>query len=102
MGQTGPASPGTAAAQSHAVAHQAESGIARALAEASAKGNTSRESDAARIYKGTGVLINGQQPGQGVAAPLARASGGPVGLNFEGADVREVVRNILGDLLNQA
>ncbi len=100
--QTEPASPGTAAAQSHAVAHQTESGIARALAEASAKGNTSRESDPARIYKGTGVLINGQQPGQGVSAPSARASGGPVVLNFEGADLREVVRNILGDILNQA
>jgi general secretion pathway protein D len=29
------------------------------------------------------------------------AGGGPIVLNFEGADLREVVRNVLGDILNQ-
>ncbi len=57
----------------------------------------------ARIYKGTGIVVRGQGVGgqlpPGAAAPQ---KGGPVVLNFEGADLREVVRNILGDILNEA
>ena len=33
--------------------------------------------------------------------PPVQAAGGGVVLNFEGADLREVVRNILGDILNE-
>jgi general secretion pathway protein D len=62
------------------------------------------EAERAQIYKGTGVVLAGQEPGaKAAAAPAAKApKGGPVVLNFEGADLREVVRNILGDILNQA
>ena len=45
-----------------------------------------------------GQLLGGEVP------PLARppaAPGPAVTLNFEGADLREVVRNILGDILNE-
>ena len=61
------------------------------------------ETDGARVYKGTGVVIGGQQPGGllPAAPPTLPRPGGPVVLNFEGADLREVVRNILGDILNQ-
>ena len=57
----------------------------------------------AKIYKGTGIVIRGQGVG-GQLPPGATApqKGGPVVLNFEGADLREVVRNILGDILNEA
>ena len=59
--------------------------------------------DKARIFKGTGVLVKGQQPGGGLPpAPPVQATGGGVVLNFEGADLREVVRNILGDILNES
>jgi general secretion pathway protein D len=60
--------------------------------------------DAARLYKGTGQLVRGQLPGGGLpAAPPAAASSGPsVTLNFEGADLRDVVRNILTDILNES
>ena len=45
----------------------------------------------------------GQQPGGGVPpSPAAPPSGGGVVLNFEGADLREVVRNILGDILGES
>jgi hypothetical protein len=61
------------------------------------------EADRARIYKGTGVLIRGQEPGGKLpSGPPAHPPTGPVVLNFEAADLREVVRNILGDILNQA
>src|SRR5664279_2431635 len=58
--------------------------------------------DSARIFKGTGVVVKGQQPGGGLPpGPPAQPTGGGVVLNFEGADLREVVRNILGDILNE-
>ena len=48
------------------------------------------------------MLVKGQQPGGGLPpGPGARATGGGVVLNFEGADLREVIRNILGDILNE-
>src|SRR5207248_3857196 len=34
--------------------------------------------------------------------PPAQATGAGIVLNFEGADLREVVRNILGDILNES
>jgi len=59
--------------------------------------------DKARIFKGTGVVVKGQQPGGGMPpGPAVQPAGGGVVLNFEGADLREVVRNILGDILNES
>jgi len=57
----------------------------------------------ARIFKGTGVTVKGQLPGGGLppAAPV-QATGNSIVLNFEGADLREVVRSILGDTLGEA
>ncbi len=55
------------------------------------------------MYKGTGVVVKGQQPGGGVPpSPAVQQAGGGVVLNFEGADLREVVKNILGDILNES
>ncbi len=57
----------------------------------------------ARIFKGTGVLVKGQQAGGTLPpGPPVQPAGGGVVLNFEGADLREVVRNILGDILNES
>ncbi|HEV8502743.1 MAG TPA: type II secretion system secretin GspD [Casimicrobiaceae bacterium] len=55
-----------------------------------------------RTYKGTGVLLRGQLPG-GALPPssITTVTGGNVVLNFEGADVRDVVRNVMGEILNQ-
>jgi general secretion pathway protein D len=59
--------------------------------------------DKARIFKGTGVLVKGQQPGGGLPpGQPVQPSGNNVVLNFEGADLREVVRSILGDTLGEA
>ncbi len=57
-----------------------------------------------RIFKGTGQLLKGQLPGGALppAAPGAVATGPSVALNFEGADLRDVVRNILTDILNES
>jgi general secretion pathway protein D len=62
------------------------------------------DAERTRIFKGSGVLVKGQQPGGVVppGAPPAQPGGGGVVLNFEGADLREVVRNILGDILNES
>ena len=56
----------------------------------------------AKLFKGTGVLVKGQLPGGGLPPGAgARPAGAGVVLNFEGADLREVIRNILGDILNE-
>jgi general secretion pathway protein D len=60
------------------------------------------DSDRSKVYKGSGVLVKGQEKSGGPSAPPAHPPTGPVVLNFEGADLREVVRNILGDILGQA
>ena len=59
--------------------------------------------DSARIFKGTGVVVKGRHPWRRAPgrARVQPAAGGGVVLNFEGADLREVVRNILGDILNE-
>ncbi len=59
------------------------------------------EADVSRLYYGTGVTAKPSP----APAPAARAQAGAQGgvlLNFEGADLREVVRNILGDILNES
>lgn len=58
----------------------------------------------AKLYKGTGQLVKGQLPGGGLPAPAqgAVATGPSVALNFEGADLRDVIRNILTDILNES
>jgi general secretion pathway protein D len=60
--------------------------------------------EVSKIYKGTGMLVEGQQPGGDVPGrpPLPVPPGSAVTLNFEAADIREVVRNILGDILNES
>ena len=69
-----------------------------AAARAQAEGGK----DYGRIYRGTGVLVKGQTLGGGLPpGPAVQPAGGGVILNFEAADLREVVRNILGDILNE-
>ena len=59
--------------------------------------------DAYRVFQGSGVLVKGQVPGGLLpASPPVRETGGGVVLNFEGADLREVIRNVLGDILNES
>ncbi|MEP7183630.1 MAG: type II secretion system secretin GspD [Betaproteobacteria bacterium] len=59
--------------------------------------------DRAKIFKGTGIVVKGQTPGGGLPpGPAVTQAGGGVVLNFEGAELREVVRNILGDILNES
>src|SRR5205085_12332620 len=57
-----------------------------------------------KLFKGTGVLVEGQEEGGEVPGlPRPPVPPGPaVTLNFESADIREVVRNILGDILNES
>jgi general secretion pathway protein D len=78
------------------------SGLSPALADAAGRAQNPAPTDTSRIFKGSGVMVKGMQPGGGLppGPPIQPTSGGVV-LNFEGADLREVVRNILGDILNE-
>jgi general secretion pathway protein D len=79
-------------------------GVPEPLADVAARAaDPEAKGDPYRIFKGTGVVVRGQQPGGGVPpSPAAPPGGGGVVLNFEGADLREVVRNILGDILGES
>ena len=66
--------------------------------------SSDKPADSGKLYKGTGILVAGQAEGGEVPA-IRRPSTPPgpmVTLNFEGADIRDVVRNILGDILNES
>ncbi|MEO8303875.1 MAG: type II secretion system secretin GspD [Betaproteobacteria bacterium] len=83
------------------------SNVSMALAEGAEKGQVQTPppvEDKSRLFKGTGVLVKGQQQGGGLPSGpvVVQQGGGGVVLNFEGADLREVVRNILGDILNES
>jgi general secretion pathway protein D len=67
-------------------------------------GATEKPPEPSRLYKGSGILVQGQEEG-GDVAPTPKPpppQGSAVTLNFEAADIREVVRNILGDILNES
>ena len=77
-------------------------GLSPAMSDAAARAQNAATPDSARIFKGTGVVVKGMQPGGKLpGGPLVQQAGGGVILNFEAADLREVVRNILGDILNE-
>ena len=76
-------------------------GVSPALADAAARANDPNPPARAGIFKGSGVVVGGQLPGGELPAGTpTRVTGAGVVLNFEGAELREVVRNILGDILN--
>ncbi len=79
-------------------------GLSPGLASTAARVQTgaSDSPDRAKLFKGSGVLVQGQPEGGGLVAMPSRArqdAAGNVSLNFEGADIREVIRNVLGDIL---
>jgi general secretion pathway protein D len=57
-----------------------------------------------KLYKGTGILVEGQAPGGEVPPePVQpRLQAPAITLNFEGADIRDVIRNIIGDIMNES
>ena len=73
----------------------------KAVAPDTAAAGSGGPDENAKIYRGTGLLVGGQETMGAVVPRKPPPPGGPVVLNFEGADLREVVRNILGDILNQ-
>ena len=98
-----------AACAQQPVVSGAEEAAARAAAKAAAEAKAAStaatkpdENERAKIFRGNGVVVRGQGIGGALPpGPAVAPSGGPVVLNFEGADLREVVRNILGDILHQ-
>jgi general secretion pathway protein D len=68
------------------------------------RGQLPEGTETTKVFKGTGILVKGQQPGGALpaASPGAVASGPSVTLNFEGAELREVIRNILTDILGES
>ncbi|MCC7042203.1 MAG: type II secretion system secretin GspD [Burkholderiales bacterium] len=75
--------------------------LSPAMEEATSRVGSAPPSNA-HLYKGTGIVVRGQQPGGGVPPPaVTPVAGGAMVLNFEGADLREVVRTVLGEVLNE-
>lgn len=73
--------------------------LAMSSSEASAAGEIKAKADVEERYKlfyGSGVVVKPPE-----AQPLITDAGGNLTLNFEGADLREVVRTILGDILKE-
>jgi general secretion pathway protein D len=90
-----------------ALPNRGASGVSVALADAAERAQRPglpTADEKARLFKGTGVLVKGQQPGGALPSGpvVVQQGGGGVVLNFEAADLREVVRNILGDVLNES
>src|SRR5437762_6759618 len=98
--------PGAPQATMRTVPMKGTKSISPALADAAERAmqpGLPTAEDKARMFKGTGVLVKGQLPGGGLpAATAVQATGNSIVLNFEGADLREVVRSILGDTLGEA
>jgi general secretion pathway protein D len=64
-----------------------------------AKGQQAKEAgDRARVHTGTGVLVKPIAP----TSTTATQPSEEVSLNYEGADLREVVKTILGDILGES
>jgi general secretion pathway protein D len=85
--------------------HPDSMNVSPAMAGTTARANAAagESAERAKLFKGSGVLVKGQQPGGGLPpGPVTQPAGGGVVLNFEGADLREVIRNILGDILNES
>jgi general secretion pathway protein D len=81
---------------------QTAQGMSTSLADAANRAASPDLTDRTKIYKGTGVVVKGQGPSGALPpGPPIRPSAGGVVLNFEGADLREVIRNVLGDILNE-
>lgn len=80
------------------------SGVSPDLADAAARSQNPNLPERSTVFKGSGALVKGQPQGGGLppGPPPAQATGAGIVLNFEGADLREVVRNILGDILNES
>jgi len=102
--QTTPETPSASPGAPRAQPHKSTPGVPQPLADVAARAaDPEVKGDPYRIYKGTGIVVKGQQAGGTVPpSPAAAPGGGGVVLNFEGADLREVVRNILGDILGES
>ncbi|HCJ50600.1 MAG TPA: type II secretion system protein GspD [Gallionella sp.] len=61
-----------------------------------ANGADKAADDKARLYPGTGVVVKAPKP------MVIQQQGGELTLSFEGADLREVVKTILSDILKQS
>jgi general secretion pathway protein D len=67
-----------------------------ALTDAASQPNAPKEPEFFQL--GSNVVLNGLRA---PAAPTAAAGDAPVSLNFENGDIREIVKNIIGDLLQE-
>jgi len=98
----GPIDDGRSATAEHGVptspAASAEKSPSAASGQSAAAGGAG--SDHVRIYRGSGTTV--LPPKANLAEADAKTAGDDVSLNFDGADVREVVKTILTDILNEA
>lgn len=68
---------------------------AAAASDGSDEAKARKAAEAAKLIPGTGVFVKPAPPA------VAAAAGGAITINFEGADLREVIRVMLGDMLKE-
>jgi general secretion pathway protein D len=82
--------------ETQVVPHQYEFDLSGMRSKARARRAAEDKSDQFKLYPGTGQVVKPAPP------PPPRPPGQDVVLNFEGADIREVVTTILGEILHES
>jgi general secretion pathway protein D len=81
--------------QTRVVPHEYEMAVSGGKDKAEQKDSGEAKSDQFKLYPGTGEVVRPAPP------PSPQPAGQDVVLNFEGADIREVVKTVLGEILRE-
>ena len=92
----GDVSPASEATQAPVPDAATETPASPAPVKASGADESPKKPEMARISRGTGVLVNP------LPAQPTRASGGSISLNFEAADIRDIAKTVLAEILKES
>ncbi|MDR0588775.1 MAG: type II secretion system secretin GspD [Burkholderiales bacterium] len=85
----------------HALA-QTQAPYSKAIAETADRAKTGADDpDRVKVFKGTGVMIKAPEGGDAPSVRQGVSNINNILLNFEGTDLREIIHNILGEILGE-